>query len=182
MTCPPGGTHLAGEAVSAAGGDSDESSPEDSRQGLASRTGGAAMPSRRRRGIAFGASRRSKRRVSRLSTLVRVRRECGSRSSGVNGSPTGITVAPRRRGRPSLHNQGNRQQPQQHRLIHLWKHFALLYLLAILSFVRSTSLVVTCIVLMLALFCSIHCSVCICYSAPQDSLVWFAPLLLRLTF
>uniref|UniRef100_A0A0R3W295 SANT domain-containing protein n=1 Tax=Taenia asiatica TaxID=60517 RepID=A0A0R3W295_TAEAS len=113
------GTHLAGEVISAMGGDSDESSPEDTRQELASRTGGAAVPSRRRRGIAFGACRRSRRRINRLSTLVGFRRECGSRRSGVNKSPTGSGVAPRRRGRPSVHNQGNRQQPQHYQLIHM---------------------------------------------------------------
>ncbi|CDS40981.1 Transcriptional adapter 2B [Echinococcus multilocularis] len=105
-------THLAGEVMSAASGDSDESSPEDTRQGLASRTGAASMPLRRRRGIVFGATRRSKRRANRLSALVGVRRACGSRRSGANGSLSGSGVAPKSRGRPLLHNQGNRQQHQ----------------------------------------------------------------------
>ncbi|KAL5112640.1 Transcriptional adapter 2-beta [Taenia crassiceps] len=112
------GTHLAGEVTAAAVGDSDESSPEDAGQGLALRAGGPVMSSRRRRGVAFGASRRSKRWANRFPTLVGPRRECESRRSDVNGSPTGSGVAPKRRGRPSLHNQGNRQQPR-HRLVHM---------------------------------------------------------------
>ncbi|VDM31796.1 unnamed protein product [Hydatigera taeniaeformis] len=113
------GTHLAGEILSTTGNDSDGSSPEDTTRSLASRTGAVGMLSRRRRSIFFGVSRRSKRRVDRLSTPVGVERERGVRRGGATAFPTGNGVAPRRRGRPSLHNQGNRQQSQRHQLIHM---------------------------------------------------------------